>query len=426
MFSSPRTLSDWLEWIEKKCGSDIELGLDRCLQISSKLDLKKPAPIVVTVAGTNGKGSSVAFLESVWRKAGFITATYTSPHLVDFTERIKVQGQPINDQVICQAFSELARLKEARSLTYFEFITLASLIVFNKYETDVAILEVGLGGRLDAVNIVDPDIALITSIGLDHQSILGNSREEIALEKAGIMREKIPVVCSDGEIPDAVCTKAREIRADLSVLGVDYTFERERNTWAWWNSQNSLSNIPLPSLIGYHQLQNAAGVLQVLDLLKKQLPVSESSIRYGVRNAVLEGRFQLIGESAQIVLDVAHNGQAAETLAAALQTLPVARRTHAIVGMLSTKNHIDFLRPLLKKVDCWHFATLPDSRSVNAETLEKSLQVIQPSRTESYCYSSVPGALTATKKYLRKRDERLVITGSCVTVGCALPFLKEK
>ena len=182
----PKTLADWLEWIETECGSKIELGLSRCSEISNKLDLMKPAPIVVTVAGTNGKGSSVAFLESVWRKAGFVTATYTSPHVVDYSERIKIRGKPVEQEAICQAFSQLAALEETRLLTYFEFITIASFIIFNKHEIDVAILEVGLGGRLDAVNIVDPDVALITSIGLDHQDLLGNSREEIAAEKAGI------------------------------------------------------------------------------------------------------------------------------------------------------------------------------------------------------------------------------------------------
>ena len=411
-------LSDWLAWLEAGRGEHIDLGLERCREVAGRLALARPAPRGVTVAGTNGKGSSVALLEAVWRRAGWRVGAYTSPHLVRYNERIRIDGEPVADAPICAAFERVEAARGDVPLTYFEFATLAALLLFGEASLDAVILEVGLGGRLDAVNIVDADVALIAAIGLDHEDWLGETREQIGREKAGIMRHGRPVVCSDHLAPASISHAARALGADLALLGVDYGFDVGDTTWNWWWGERLLAGLPCPALDGLHQLRNAAGVLAVVALLQESLPVAETVIREALEGIVLAGRFHRIAGHFEYVMDVAHNPQAAEIFAATLAGTSCAGRTHAIVGMLRTKNHREFLRPLLPWVDAWHFADLPGANGAPADDLARSLRELDP-RARAACHESVARAhaeVTASAAH----GDRVLVLGSFLTVGAML------
>ena len=422
MSSKFDSLAAWLSWLEAGRGAHIELGLERCREVAGNLGLGKPASTVITVAGTNGKGSSVALLESVWRGAGYRVGTYTSPHLVRYNERICVDGAETEDATICAAFESVESARRGVPLTYFEFGTLAALKIFEQSSLDIAILEVGLGGRLDAVNIVDSDVALIAAIGLDHEDWLGSSREKIAIEKAGIMRPRRPVICSDNEVPESILATAESIGAQAELLGVDYAFEDEETSWTWWSGPTMLSGLPLPALEGKHQLRNAAGALKVIDALQHRHPVPATQIRRGLEHVVLHGRFHRVFGAFEYVLDVAHNPQAVETFVATLGALPRPARTHALIGMLNTKNHVEYLRRLLPVADTWHFASLPGSTGARAEVLRHSFhQLVR--KGDCACYKSVHDAHTSIIAGADSTD-RILILGSFLTVGALMKLVR--
>lgn len=412
-------LDTWLRWLESSRGADIDLGLGRCRRVAESLDLRKPAPTVVTVAGTNGKGSSVAMLESVWLAAGYRVGTYTSPHLECYNERIRIAGSSADDRAICKAFDTVENARSGVLLTYFEFSTLAALAIFQRSELDIVILEVGLGGRLDAVNIVDADVALITTIGLDHEDWLGSTREKIALEKAGVMRTGKCAVCSDNEIPRSLIEVSKKLEVHLDVLAVDYAYEATGTDWSWWSGDTIWPDLPQPNLEGAHQFRNAAGVLKVIETLSTRHVVTLDSIRRGLASVDLAGRFQRVAGDIEYVLDVAHNPQAVETFVAALSDLSCPRNTHALVGMLGTKNHVEFLRRLLPYVDLWYFATLPGIHGASAVDLQTSLEFLG----KNDCHSGHAGVLEAHAAILGKvvNGDRVLVLGSFLTVG---PVLK--
>ena len=416
------SLDAWLQWLEAGRGEQIDLGLERCKEVAANLDLRTPAPTVITVAGTNGKGSSVAMLESIWRAAGYRVGTYTSPHLVHYNERMRIDGVAADEATICAAFEAVARARGEVPLTYFEFGTLAALSIFERGALDIAILEVGLGGRLDAVNIIDPDVALITTIGLDHEDWLGSTREEIAVEKAGIIRTGRPVVCSDNDMPHSLIDVAEACGARLDVLGVDYAYDTDESTWAWWSGDATLADLPLPRLAGRHQLRNAAGALKVVDILQGRHRVSPGEIHRGLDAVVLHGRFQRIESDVEYILDVAHNPQAAETFVSTLNALPASGRTHALIGMLKTKDHVEYLRRLLPVVDAWHFATLPGNLGASAEGLQSSVERVG-ANLSCTCYGSVEDAHLAIVAQVQRGD-RIVVLGSFLTVGAVMKTLE--
>lgn len=430
--SADAPLGQWLAWLEAGRGEHIELGLERCQVVAGRLGITRPARQVITVAGTNGKGSSVALLETVWRLAGHRVGTYTSPHLTRYNERIRIGAQPVDDATVCAAFAAVEDARGDVPLTYFEFGTLAALRILGAAVLDVAVLEVGLGGRLDAVNIIDSDVALITAIGLDHEDWLGSTREAIGLEKAGIMRHGRPVVCSDHDVPSTVVAHARELGAPLSLLGAEYAFEAAADSWTWWCGGRVLEALPRPALVGAHQLRNAAGVLAVIDLLDHDMPVDDAALRAGLAAVELRGRFQRVAGRGETVMDVAHNPLGAEIFAASLRTLPPAAPAHAVVGMLKTKNHREFLRPLLPLVDAWYFADLPGPQGARAEDLRRALLALEPRATVT-CHESVEAALDAAEAVIgpvaaagghAQRDSgadgRIIVTGSFITVGAAI------
>ena len=416
------SLTAWLQWLEESRAEHIHLGLERCRDVAANLGLSKPARTVVTVAGTNGKGSSVAMLERIWRQAGYRVGTYTSPHLVKYNERVRIDGVAADDATICAGFEAVERTRRDVPLTYFEFGTLAALGIFERARLDIAILEVGLGGRLDAVNMIDPDVALITSIGIDHEDWLGSTREEIAVEKAGIMRRARPVVCSDNDIPEALIACAEAFGARVDVLGVDYGFEEDDSAWTWWSGPATLTELPLPRLAGNHQLRNAAGVLKVVNILQQRHPVAQAEIHRGLETVVLQGRFQRIAGDVEMILDVAHNPQAAESFVSTLSAMPGSGQTHALIGMLKTKDHVGYLRRLMPVVDIWYFATLPGSLGASADDLRGSLEGVGANHSCS-CYRTVEDAHAAIAAQANDGD-RILVLGSFLTVGAVMKTFK--
>ena len=420
------SMAMWLDWLGNVEGDEVKLGLSNCLDIGAELGLVNLSPKVITVAGTNGKGSCCHYLEALLLDLGFKVGTYTSPHINHFNERIRVNGGNVTSKEICSAFHTLGEISRSAALTYFEFITIASLNIFNDCNLDFVILEIGLGGRLDAVNIVESDVALITSIGLDHIEWLGATREEIALEKAGIMRPGKPVVCSDKEVPRAIYSHAELIEAELSVLGVDYFLEIEDGYWEWSSEDINLVKLPCLAMSGAHQLRNISGVLKVLELLNIGEQVLESSVRKVCPNLTIPGRLQSIPNDLgfEIFVDVAHNEPAAKILSREILGMRKVRKTACIFGMLSTKDNVGFLKHLTSVVDCLYLVELDNVDAISAEAAMEIAKNLDK-KLETSCHSSCDQILSEiwANNYL---VDRLIITGSFITVGEAMKFIQEK
>lgn len=413
-----KRLEQWLKWQEGLHFTAIELGLERCRRVAANLGLLRPAHGVISVAGTNGKGSSVVLLDEILRAAGYRTGRYTSPHLLCYSERICVNGREIGADELCAVFERIDRARAGISLTYFEFGTLAALALFRAYQVEIALLEVGLGGRLDAVNVLDADAALITSIDLDHQQWLGDNRERIAREKAGILRNGAPAVCSDPNPPRAILDCAGALGAPLSLPGRDYFYAINGDHWDWRSATTELTDLPRPLRYSDFQVRNAAGVLMLLDKIRPAYPVDRAAIQAGINRFRLNGRLQIIPGEVQKVLDVAHNPQAARALAENLCLIPCVGKTHILIGMLKDKDHRGVLKPLNTVADSWHIVSLAGQRGMSAPALMaelKSLGVSQPVRA----WPAVKPALARLGRAARPGD-RIVITGSFITVGEAL------
>ena len=416
------TLHDWLQWQENVHFSAIEMGLERCGEVADNLGLLHPNFIVVSVAGTNGKGSSVAMLDTILRHANYHTGSYTSPHLIRYNERIKLNGMEVSGELLCESFNRIDQARGDISLTYFEFGTLAALDIFHRAGVDVALLEVGLGGRLDAVNCVDADVALISSIDLDHMQWLGRDREAIAYEKAGILRQGNAAICSDPHPPKAVLEYAETIGAPLYIPARDYHYRLFGDHWSWqWKEALSYDHLPCPDPYNRCQIQNAAGVLMALQALRTRLPTTEAAVKKGLRDFKLNGRFQVLTGNVQTVLDVAHNAQAARMLAHNLEQFPISGKTHMIVGMLKDKDQKGVFGELLDVTDTWHTVNTGGTRGSDSTALAKellALGVAQPITS----YASVGEALAALKGAIDKHD-RIVIAGSFLSVGDAIQYL---
>ena len=369
-----QSLHQWLQWQEQLHPKKVELGLERIASVWRKAGPEVALPFrVITVAGTNGKGSSAALLEAILRAAGYRVGCFTSPHLIRYNERIRVDGKDAQDDLICSAFERIDQARGETSITYFEFSALAALRIFCDAELDVVVLEVGLGGRLDAVNMIDPDLALITTIGLDHTEWLGGTLNEIAREKAGIMRSGIPVVYASLSAPGSLLEHARSVQAELYLAGIDFSFRNSGITWDWWSSGSHMEKLPLPALKGEYQLQNAAGVLMALTLMQSRLPLQRKAIEEGLRRAQLRGRFQVIPGNPTIVLDVAHNAAAVGVFAENLKQLPCAGQTRAVFGMMSDKDVASVVAIMVPLVDRWYLADLGVSRGMSTDRLSAFL-----------------------------------------------------
>ena len=414
-----QTLAEWLSWQELLHPKEIDLGLKRISEVWSRMHPAGLVCPVISVAGTNGKGSSVAMLDAILRAAGYRVGGYTSPHFQRYNERIRIDGNEVSDLALCESFERIDQARDDIALTYFEFSTLAALDCFIEAELDVAILEVGLGGRLDAVNIIDADAALITTIAMDHMDWLGDDLQQIGREKAGIMRGGKPVVFSCRS-PQSVIDYAHEIGATLHLPEVDYQFSSEESgSWQWRAGVEVYSDLPQPALQGSFQKQNAAAVLMLLNTLKAQLPLAETAIRTGLQQATLTGRFQQIQGRVPIYLDVAHNPQAALALRDNLQNHPADGPSYAIFSMLADKEIKTVVETLLPVIDVWFLAPLSTNRGADIKQLT---DIVGQLADKISCSASIEEALATAQQQLPDNG-RVVVFGSFFTVAEALESL---
>ena len=414
-------LAAWLAYLERLHPSSIELGLERVSAVRERLALDLPFP-VITVAGTNGKGSTCALLESMLRGAGYRVGLYTSPHLLRYNERVRIAGAEATDAALTAALERIEAARGDISLTYFEFGTLAAALLFRDAGLDAAVLEVGLGGRLDAVNAFDGDCAIITSIDLDHMDYLGPTREHIGREKAGVFRAGRPAVVADPDPPRSLLEHAAAIGAPVHLVERDFGAGAGAHQWTYWSWFGRRSGLPLPALRGACQLGNAAAALAALDCLRERLPVDMGAVRRGLVEVELPGRFQVLPGRPAVILDVAHNPQAAQRLAenmAALRRGAGARgRTFAVFAMLKDKDIAGVARALDGQVDHWLVAGLPGERGAGAQQVRGALAAAGLTAPAESC-PDVAAAFRRAQE-IAQPDDRILIFGSFLTVGAVL------
>ena len=408
-----RSLGEWLAFIEQQHPQPIALGLDRVAEVWARMAIRLPRPLI-TVGGTNGKGSTCAMLESILAASGRRTGLYTSPHLLRYNERVRIAGAEASDDALRLGFEAVEQARAGVPLTYFEFGTLAALHVFSRADLEALILEVGLGGRLDAVNVLDADCAVLTSVGIDHVDYLGPDRESIGREKSGIFRPYRPAVIAEPDPPRSVLGAV----GNKLVFGKDFGYQRQENQWTYWGPRGRRSGMAHPALRGAIQLRNAAAVLCALDAL--ELPIAMQEVRRGLADVTLPGRFQVLPGRPQVILDVAHNVEAARNLAENLAASGFAPETIAVCGMLRDKDVAGVLRALAPRITRWHFASLPGPRGASAADLAQHLQPTTPMER----HDSVASALAAAQERAGEGDKILVF-GSFLTVGEAMAWLQN-
>jgi dihydrofolate synthase/folylpolyglutamate synthase len=417
--AAPHNLQDWLAHCERLHPRAIELGLERSQAVAGRMGLRFECP-VITVAGTNGKGSTCAMLEAIALQAGWRTGVYTSPHLVHFEERCRIHGEIVTPEQLVPHFERVEAARGATSLTYFEFTTLAIMSLMAASSLDVAILEVGLGGRLDTVNIVDADCAVITSIDLDHMELLGPDRESIGREKAGILRPGRPAIVSDPVPPRSVVEHADAIGADLWLLGRDFNFSGDPQQWSWAGRGRRYAGLAYPALRGANQLLNASGALAALESLRQRLPITAQAVRNGLSLVELPGRFQVVPGQPALVLDVAHNPHSVAALAANLDAMGFYPTTHAVFGAMADKDLAPMLRKMGPLVDRWYFTDLATPRAARASDLLAQWQALEARKDVAGTTCANPmDALRAAAAAADPAD-RIVVFGSFYTVGGVL------
>jgi dihydrofolate synthase / folylpolyglutamate synthase len=414
-----KTVNEWLSKIEKLHPDGIRLGLERIATIANRLEVTSFDCPVVVVAGTNGKGSCVKFLESILYSAGYQVGAYSSPHLLAFNERIRIGNQNISDKDLLKAFEVVEQARQGMPLTFFEFTTLAALWLFKEADLDALLLEVGLGGRLDAVNIVDSDIAIITTIHYDHMEWLGDTRDAIALEKAGIFREEGYAICGDLEPPRTLLEYAKKLRCQFFTAQKDFSFKVNSQNWSWHSKETQFLNLPLPTL----PIQNAAASLMSIIKLREHLDISDYAVANGIKTAKLPGRFQVLDSPYPCILDVAHNPASAQMLAQQLDNRESGHKLVAVVGMLADKDIANTLKPLIPRIDRWYFGNLKTPRGAKAMQMVHKLQEFADLNYDTYdCVST---AFLAAANHLNPGDKILVF-GSFYTVAEVLYILQNE
>ncbi len=411
------TLAEWLAHCERLHPKSMELTLDRVAAVKARLGIAFAVPVVV-VAGTNGKGSTCAMMESIALSAGYRVGLYSKPHLVHFEERCRVNGLSVDAALLLPHFEAVEAARGEISVTYFEFTLLAITRLLAATPLDLVILEVGLGGRFDAVNVFDGDCAVITSIDLDHTEFLGPDRESIGREKAGILRAGRPGVVSDPVPPKSVLEEAARIGVDLRRAGVDFHHSGDRQQWQWTGRTTRFSGLGYPALRGANQLLNASGALAAFEALRDVLPISAQAVRTGLATVELPGRFQVIAGQPAIVLDVAHNPHAVAALAQNLDQMGFFPRTHAVFGAMRDKDIDGVLRPMLPLVDAWHLCALPSPRAASIEELLAHLSAARGSTgTASVATHADPSSAMSAAIAAADPADRIVVFGSFYTVG---------
>ncbi|HEY4367245.1 MAG TPA: bifunctional tetrahydrofolate synthase/dihydrofolate synthase [Steroidobacteraceae bacterium] len=416
-------LSEWLCWQETLHPVAIDLGLERLRRTLERLQWQRPACPIVTVGGTNGKGSCVALLNRMLTEAGYRVGTFTSPHLLRYNERIVIADREVSDASLLAAFERIDAARGTDTLTFFEFNALAALLVFETAGLDAIVLEVGLGGRLDAANAIDADAALVASIALDHCDWLGHDVELIGREKAGIFRAGRPAIFGSREMPRSIADVAAAVGARLSRLGEDFDYTRHDTDWSWQGRASRRENLPFPALVGARQFDNAAAVLAVLESLSDRLPVGHDAVARGLQHVSLPGRFQVVRARAEWILDVAHNPAAAKALAGQLAARSSAGRTIAVCGILGDKDIEAIVAELRGSFDEWVVAGLVSARAVDVD------QLVQRLRSQGVTVVATGADIAQACEIANDRastGDRVVVFGSFLTVGPAMQWLKEK
>jgi dihydrofolate synthase/folylpolyglutamate synthase len=415
-------LSDWLAWQERLHPRPIDLGLERLRRTLTRLGWRQPSCPVITVGGTNGKGSTVALLSRILTEAGYRVGAFTSPHLIRYNERIRIDEREISDASLMAAFERIDAARGDETLTFFEFNALAALLTFETANVDAIVLEVGLGGRLDAVNVVDADVAIVTSIALDHCDWLGSDLETIGAEKAGIFRPNRPAIFGARAIPQTVVAHAQALGSQLQQLGREFDWCRDADTWTWTSATRRLDSLPLPALTGEVQFDNAATVLAALTALSARLPVSADSIRRGLASVSLTGRFQVVDREAQWILDVGHNPAAARTLSQSLRTVQERTPTLAVFAALADKDVAGVIAEMAGCFDGWIVAQLDGPRALSVADLQERLAAAGE-RVLASCGSIAEACAFAE---IKAGTGRVVVFGSFHTVGPALEWLAHR
>lgn len=420
----PKTVDDWLGYIESLHPKSIEMGLGRVQAVATRLGLKFPFT-VITVGGTNGKGSTCAMLERIYTLSGYRVACYTSPHLMHYQERVRFNGQEIADELLCRAFLAVEQARGDITLTYFEMGTLAALWAFEQHPLDVAVLEVGLGGRLDAVNIVDADCAIVTNVDLDHMEFLGDTRELIGREKSGIYRKNQIAICGDIDPPSSLVSYAESLGAKVHRFGVDYHIDVSDAQNAHYHDVHGELDIGSLRLIGRYQWNNAANVIFAIRALQAKLPVEQAHLIQALTGTEVVGRFQYWRRNPDVILDVAHNPHAARALRDNLQRLGAdGSKVLAVFSMLSDKDISSVVDILSDAIDEWHVAPIEHPRAASVDYLQSNIN--QSVATEHvYIYTDLPSALQSAYKKAAKND-KIVVFGSFFTVAAILELTSDQ
>ena len=417
--AGPRTLDDWLAHCERLHPTAIDMTLERVVAVRDRLGLRFTAP-VISVAGTNGKGSTCAMLECIALQSGYRVGLYIKPHLVHFEERCRIDGANVSAAALLPHFEAVEHARQGVTLTYFEFTTLAILRALSMAPLDLVILEVGLGGRLDAVNAIDADCAVVTSIALDHTDYLGPDRESIGREKAGIMRPARPAVVGDPQPPHSLLAHAESIGADVWRLGRDFNVQGDRQQWSWSGRGRRYNALAYPALRGANQLLNAGTALAALEALREQVPMTAQGVRNGLAMVELPGRFQIVPGRPTLVLDVAHNPQAVAALARNLDQMGFHPRTHAVFGAMRDKDLDGMLRHVAPLVDHWHLAALPLARAADPTELAAAVRRASQAHDMDISLHAGPGVALAAAVAAADPADRIVVFGSFYTVGGVL------
>lgn len=425
----PTTLPDWLALLESRhAETHIDMGLDRVRAVKERLQLAFDCPVIM-VAGTNGKGSTCAMLETVLLQSGYRVGLYIKPHFLDFNERARINGEMASDAALVQAFEAVERVRGEVPLTYFEFTTLAIMHLIAHAGVDVAILEVGLGGRLDAVNVIDADVAIVTSVDIDHTAYLGDTREQIGFEKAGIFRPGKAAICSDPVPPATLIKHAEDIGADLWLLGRDFNYQGDQQQWSYGGRTQRRNALAYPALRGANQLLNASAALAALEVLRLQLPCGAQEVRAGLAMVELPGRFQVLPGRPTQVLDVAHNPHAAAALAHNLGNMGFHRYTYAVFGIMEDKDIDAVIAPLKGIVDHWCVCGLPSARASDPQQLAHRLAALAPAGAKEGEFSvgafATPAEAYANAVSRAGENDRIVVFGSFYTVAGVMAARKS-
>jgi dihydrofolate synthase/folylpolyglutamate synthase len=429
MSNLPTTLPAWLALLESRhAETHIDMGLDRVRAVKERISLQFACPVIM-VAGTNGKGSTCAMLESVLLHAGYRVGLYIKPHFLDFNERARINGEMASDAMLIEAFNAVEAQRGDIALTYFEFTTLAIMHLISKAGVDVAILEVGLGGRLDAVNVIDADVSIVTSIDIDHKAYLGDTREEIGFEKAGIFRHGKTAICSDPLAPQSLIQHAADIGADLWLIGRDFNFQGDQQQWSYGGRTQRRNSLAYPALRGANQLLNASAALAALEALRMQLPCGAQEVRTGLALVELPGRFQVLAGRPTTVLDVAHNPHASATLAQNLGAMGFHRYTYAVFGIMDDKDIEGVIAPMAGLVDHWCVTDLPSPRSASSAVLAEKVAALRPAGAKESDFSVAtfadPAAAFANAVSRAEENDRIVVFGSFYTVAGVMAARKN-